>query len=110
MGFVVVCFVGSKTLPKHSKWRFVCSLQLFNNVKAAEAATGTRDAPGDTTVATKRGRGKSLGNGERIRVLHSLLQRSAGDKLHRGTVALLQSSLECPDTVLELFGREGKTA
>jgi hypothetical protein len=57
-------------------------------IKAAEAVTETTDAPGDTTVVVRRGRGKPLGNGERILILHSLvLQRSTGGKLHCGTVA-----------------------
>jgi hypothetical protein len=56
-------------------------------MKAAEAVTDTTDAPGDTTVVVRRGRGKPLSNGERIWILHSLLQRSAGGKLHHGAVA-----------------------
>jgi hypothetical protein len=56
-------------------------------MKAAEAATGPTDAPGDTKVAVRRGRGKPLSNGERIRVLQALLSHSSAGKLHRGAVA-----------------------
>jgi hypothetical protein len=41
-------------------------------MKAAEAAKGPTDAPGDTTVAVRRGRGKPLSSGERIRILQAL--------------------------------------
>jgi hypothetical protein len=56
-------------------------------MKTAEGATDPTDDPGDTTVAGRRGRGKPLSNGERTQILHSLLQRWAGGKLHRGAVA-----------------------
>jgi hypothetical protein len=56
-------------------------------MKTPDAATGASDAPGDTTDAVRRGRGNSLSNGERIRILHSLLQHSAAGKLHRGAFA-----------------------
>jgi hypothetical protein len=65
----------------------IYALQFFRSTMKAAEAPDTTDAPGDTTVVVRRGKGKSLGNGERIWILHSLLQRSAGGKLHRGAVA-----------------------
>jgi hypothetical protein len=60
-------------------------------MKAAEAATGPTDAPADTadtTVAVRRGRGKSLSKGERIWILPALsLSHSTASNLHRGIVA-----------------------
>jgi hypothetical protein len=57
-------------------------------MKAAEAATGPTDAPADTadtTVAVRRGRGKSLSKGERIWILPALsLSHSTASNLHRG--------------------------
>jgi hypothetical protein len=54
---------------------------------APDVATVPTDATADTTVVVRRGRGKPLSNGERIRMLQSLLSHSAAGKLHRGAIA-----------------------
>jgi hypothetical protein len=54
---------------------------------APDVATAPTDATADTTVVVRRGRGKPLSNGERIRMLQALLSHSAAGKLHRGAIA-----------------------
>jgi hypothetical protein len=82
---VLGCFKNAAQTLKMA----ICALlqPLRPTMKAPNLATVPTDATTDTTVVVRRGRGKPLSNGQRIRILQALLSHSSTGKLHCGAIA-----------------------